>query len=147
MYENVYSRNFGALRARSLIHAPGLSTGSEPNYSLFLSINYKLYWYTLISLHPPPPLNHTNFDTFQVSRAFAATHLVFPNVFQESSRLASQNVSSQAIFTSAGGSIFNHYNRFFTSGTYSSSHILRRKKLFMGGENRTIVDAIVRVSG
>ena len=29
-YNNVYSRNFDALHARSLIHAPGLPMGSEP---------------------------------------------------------------------------------------------------------------------
>ena len=37
MYQNVYSRNFGALRARSLIHAPDLSTGSEPVSSHFIA--------------------------------------------------------------------------------------------------------------
>ena len=30
VYKNVYSRNFGALGARGLIYAPGLSMGSEP---------------------------------------------------------------------------------------------------------------------
>ena len=30
VYETVYSRNFGALSARSLSHAPDLSMGSEP---------------------------------------------------------------------------------------------------------------------